>query len=490
MSSSPSSSPHTWDSQAGYVWSLIGSAVGFANVLSFSAKAYQNGGGAFMIPYLFALFTLGIPLLILEGLVGYHTKAPLVAAFGQTWGVRGKILGWLSVLACLTIGSFYVILTGYALAYVYFSGAGLIPEDSGSFFLNDFLKLSPSLTEPGAFSWSVFFSSLGVLGFSWLVLIRHIKDGIEKVCSLFMPLLAIMMAGFAVVVCFLPGGLQGWSYYLSPDFSRLWDPSLWRDVFGQLFFSLSLGLGIVVGYSRHTKKTMNIPRAMLYVALGDFAVSFISGGAIFGCLAHMSQVQGIPFQEVLTSSSPFDIGFVVFPKILSNFGPYLSQGFGALFFFCVFIAGITGVFSIIESIAGNIEIEFHFSRKKAVTITVGALLGFGLFFCMGNASHLIEALAPMVMGTNMLIGGLGLIFGFFYSPDTALARDPVWRSKSGSLGLNGLFLKYLAPGVLGLILMGTLFQEGMATRDLGLALRWVWFGLAFILARTLSKAPS
>src|ERR1700730_16242904 len=96
----------TWKSQTGYIWSLIGSAVGFANILSFSAKVYKNGGGAFLIPYLMALLILGIPMLILEGMIGSKWKLPIVGAYGQKWGSFGKTLGWLSVLACLTIGAF------------------------------------------------------------------------------------------------------------------------------------------------------------------------------------------------------------------------------------------------------------------------------------------------------------------------------------------------------------------------------------------------
>src|SRR5271156_6683476 len=101
MSSCAPTQPDTWKSQAGFVWSLIGSAVGFANILSFSAQVYKNGGGAFLIPYCMALFLLGIPLLILEGVIGNKTKAPLVTAFGNVWGNVGKTFGWLAVLACL-----------------------------------------------------------------------------------------------------------------------------------------------------------------------------------------------------------------------------------------------------------------------------------------------------------------------------------------------------------------------------------------------------
>src|SRR5262245_30333371 len=106
----------TWKSQAGFTWSLIGSAVGFANILSFSAQAYKNGGGAYLIPYFIALFILGIPLLILEGAIGYRMKTALVTAYNKAWGRAGKTLGWLAVIACLSIGGFYIVLTGYSVA--------------------------------------------------------------------------------------------------------------------------------------------------------------------------------------------------------------------------------------------------------------------------------------------------------------------------------------------------------------------------------------
>jgi NSS family neurotransmitter:Na+ symporter len=469
-----SSSSSGWKSQAGYVWAVMGSAVGFANVLSFSAQAYKNGGGAFLVPYFIALFILGVPLLILEGIIGQRTQSPLVTAYGQVWGRVGKMLGWLAVIACLSIGGFYIVLTGYSLGYTYFALTNSIGPDSQKFFLETFLKVTPSLKEFGSLSLLVFLPTLGTATLSYFVMVRSVREGIERVCSIFMPLLVLIMVTFAIVATCLPGGLDGWVYYLKPNFTRLGDPLLWRDVFGQLFFSLSLGLGIIVGYSRHTGKAANIPRALLYVALGDFAVSFISGAAIFACLSHMSLVTGTPFASLLTSDSSFEIGFIVFPKILAAFGPSLAQPIGTLFFFCIFIAGITGLFSITESIAGNIEVEFATSRKKAVLISLIAITCLSLLFSMGNASHLIDALAPMVIGTNMLIGGLMLIAAFQFN-SLEISRDPVWRT--GRWNLNRFFLRFVAPCILSAILIGNLTEE-FQSFDLAKGVRWTWFILA------------
>lgn len=482
-----SNNTSTWRSQSGYVWSLIGSAVGFANILSFSAQVYKNGGGAFMIPYVMALLLLGIPMLFLEGFIGYKWKLPVVSAYGKQWNQWGRIMGWLSVLACLTIGGFYIVLTGYSAAYTYFSAVNAIPEDSKGFFLQTFLKATDSIQNFGQLSLPIFFGTLAVAVLTWFVLVRHVKDGIEKVCSIFMPIMAVIMLLFAVIVCFLPGGLQGWVYYLKPDFSKLLDAGLWRDVFGQLFFSLSLGLGIIVGYSRHTAQKTNIVQAMIWVAIGDFAVSFIAGAAVFGFLAHISYVQNVPFNTILTSDSTFEIGFILFPKMLKFFGPLLSQIIGTIFFFCVFIAGITGVFSIVESITGNVEVEFKQTRRQAVTWVIGALMTLATLFCMGNASHIIDALVPMVLGTNMLIGGLALIMAFGYGK-TKYSNASIWDSKEEKSFF--LFsLRYIAPCLLGIILIANLWHD-FQNFDFMKGIRWSWLVIALTISGILSALTS
>ena len=468
-----------WKSQAGYIWSVLGSAVGFANILSFSAQTYKNGGGAFLIPYFLALFILGIPLLVLEGVIGQRSGLPLVSAYGQVFGRLGRSLGWLAVIACLSIGGFYIVLTGYSLAYTAFSAMGSIPEDSKSFFLQNFLQISPSLGEFGGLSLPVLLPTLGVALMAWFVMSRSVRDGIEKVCSIFMPLLVVIMVLFAILASCLPGGLQGWVYYLKPVFSRLLEPSLWRDVFGQLFFSLSLGLGIIVGYSRHTKQDIDLRKALLFVALGDFFVSFISGAAIFAAISHISFVMGVPFHAVLSTDSTFEIGFIVFPKILGALGIF-ARPIGTIFFFCIFIAGITGVFSIVESIAGNIEVELNTTRKRSVLFSLGVISLLAFLFSMGNASYLIDALAPMVIGTNMLIGGLALIAIFLFASQK-ISQDRIWEGS-----LNRVFLRYLAPCILALILTGNLIEEFNAFTAATL-IRWAWFGLALIASAMLAR---
>lgn len=472
-------------SHYGYIFSMMGSAIGFANILSFSARCYKNGGGAFLIPFIIAMAVVGLPMLFLEGIVGQRFTLPVVSAYGKAAGRTGKFFGWLSVIACATIGAFYTVLTGWSLAYTGFAAMDIIPQDSASFFLNDFLGVSSGLTDFGNFSPLIFLVTAAITTFTWFVLVRNIQEGIETVCSFFMPALAFLISIFAIAVCFLPGASIGFSYFLQPDFSKLFDFTLWREVFGHVFFSFSLGLGIVVGYSRYTDQSINIPRAMVCVAMGDFFISFIAGLTIFGCVGFMSHCSGIPFAEIVTSDSTFEMGFVIFPMVLKCFSPIAALVIGTLFFFSVFIAGITGVFSIVESIAGNIQVEFAMRRKAAVGVSTLVIALFSALFCMGNSTYVIGALEPMVLGNNMLIGGIAEIAIFMYT--TKLISDhKIWFHNDKRTWAYYCIIS-VVPLILSTILIGSLITEVQSGMDASCLVRWSWLAAACITSIILAQ---
>ncbi|MGE3954718.1 MAG: sodium-dependent transporter [Parachlamydiales bacterium] len=477
-------SPTNFKKESGFIWSMMGSAIGFANLLCFSAQCYKNGGGAFLIPFILAMALVGLPMLVLEGTIGNKMRLPIVSAFGVVAGRTGKVFGWLSIIAVATIGAFYAVLTGYSVAYAYFSATSSVPSDTSTFFMKTFLQDSGSPFIMGAFSIPIFLATAAVCLFSCVVLGKNIRSGVERLCSTFLPLLCILVALFATVVAFLPGALEGFAYYLRPDFSKLANPALWRDVFGQVFFSFSLGLGIVTGYSRHTGSTTSIARAMLFVALGDFLVSLIAGFAIFGCVGYLSTTTGTPVSSLIQSDSSFEMGFVIFPMILKAFGPILEPIVGVLFFFCVFIAGITGVFSIMESIMGNIQLEFGRKRTAAAFFTTALLFVMAIPFCFGMGQPLIGALAPMVLGNNMLIGGLAEIAVFMYLAKE-IRDEEVWLKGSGRT-LYYHLLRLFVPLVLALILISSVMAELAGGIQAPQWISWGWLGGALLLSYRLS----
>jgi neurotransmitter:Na+ symporter, NSS family len=483
--SSPTTS--SWNSDKGYIWSLLGSAIGFANILGFGSQCYRNGGTAFLIPFFAALFMLGIPMLILEGILGQKTKKPLISTYGYFLGKRWKFFGWLAVCAVTTIGAFYIVLTGWAIAYTFYAAIGGIPQDSVTFFTKTFLNSTGNIFDRGETSWPIIASTVAVSIFSWYVLSKNIRTGIEKWCSFFLPLLVGLIALFSITVSFLPGAVDGFWLYIRPDLSKLADFTIWRDVFGQLFFSLSLGLGIVVGYSCYTKESTDIQKAMFQVALGDFAISFMSGFIIFGCMGYLANNTGSSFEKIVSTHSTFEIGYIIFPTIFHTFGSVGGKILGTVFFFSVFIAGITGVFSIIESIVGNIQSEFQTARSRAVAATMIIITLLTIPFCMGNGTAIIGALEPMVMGNNMLIGGIVQIVAFMFL--TPQIRDhEVWWTADNKRRLSYYALKYPSLAILTITLSIILMQDFMEGLTISVIIRWGWFVGASILSIALSSA--
>ena len=199
----------------------------------------------------------------------------------------------------------------------------------------------------------------------------------------------------------------------------------------------------------------------------------------------MSHQTGIPFHEIVTSDSTFQMGFIIFPQIIQVFSPWLQPIVGALFFFCVFIAGITGVFSIVESVAGNIEVEFATSRKTSMSVTIIIMLAMSSVFCMGNGVHILGALQPMVLGYAFLIGGLAQIYTFMIV-DQTIKHDNLWYKTNNKPRLSYYLVKYIGFAFLALNLAGGLYEEAIEQWTPAHVLRWGW--LAFVVIFSICAA--
>ena len=469
-----------WQSNIGYIWAMIGAGVGFGPILSFSSRCYFNGGGAFLIPLAVAVVVLGFPLLILEGVIGQQFQLPLVAAYGRVGGKLGRFFGWLAVFGVLSIGSYYCVITAWTIAYIYYAGMDMIPADTATFFTQTFLGDSGALTTIGSISVPIVLSIICISAVTWIVTVRSIKKGIEKFCSVFLPLLFVLLIGLLTFISFLPGAWTGFSYFLQPEFSQLLRPEIWLAAFGHVFFSLSLALAIIVGYSRYTDKSVNIAQSMLWVVIAEICTSIVAGLVIFGGIGYMAHIQQVPFTSVITSSL-FGLGFIVFPKVILLFPLALRIIIGSIFFFCVFIAGITGMFAIVEAAAGNFEVELSWTRHKAISITTFAIFCMALLYSGGNGAYIIDALDAMVAGFNIIISGLAEIIFFMYCAPQILAHT-VWFSRPGVRAFRYYALRYAAPVALLLVLISSFATELSANFTIVHAIRWGWLLVASILA--------
>lgn len=252
-----------WSSRLGFLLAGIGSAVGLGNVWRFPYITGQNGGGAFLIPYVISVLLLGIPLMMLEISVGRHFKRSVVSSMRS---INGRLtwVGLFVVLVALLVLSYYLVVTGWTFAYFLYALSGTEPV------FEEFTRTYNSL---------LFFVVVTVL--MALIVARGIRGGIERTNQLLVPAFVILLLLLAVYALALPRAVDGVLFYLTPDFTRLSDYSVWLAAFGQAFFSLSVGSGILITYGSYLDESVSLPSNMGIIALTDSFISFISGLVIF-----------------------------------------------------------------------------------------------------------------------------------------------------------------------------------------------------------------
>ncbi|HEC81692.1 MAG TPA: sodium-dependent transporter, partial [Thermoplasmatales archaeon] len=245
-----------WDSRFAFIMAAIGSAVGLGNVWRFPFVCYKNGGGAFLIPYFVALFTAGIPLMILEFSVGHLFRGLPPQCFKKT-GKKLEWIGWWTTLIPFIVASYYVVVMAWCFSYMIYSLDLRWGADAGNFFLNIFLGTTSSPFIIDGFRIPVLLGLIAIWTSIFLILYKGVKR-IGKVVAITVPLPTILLIILTIRGLTLPGAMQGVSYYLTPDFSKLLHGDVWLAAYAQVFFSLSLAQGILITYASFLKKKSDI----------------------------------------------------------------------------------------------------------------------------------------------------------------------------------------------------------------------------------------
>ncbi|KML05076.1 sodium-dependent transporter [Rossellomorea marisflavi] len=349
-------------SRAGFIMAAVGSAIGLGNIWRFPAVAYENGGGAFFIPYLFALLTAGIPLLIMEFSIGhkYRGSAPL-----SYFRMNKKVewLGWWQVAIAFIISTYYSVIIAWALSYSVFSVNQSWGSNTESFLFNDYLKLTVDPGQTGSIVPGVFIPLLIVWAVTLGILFRGVKKGIEVANKIFIPLLVVIFLLIVIRAVTLPGALTGLDAFFKPDFSLIADPGVWVAAYGQIFFSLSIAFAIMVTYSSYLPKKADITNSAFITGFGNSGFELLAGIGVFAALGFMAQSQGLSIDEVVAGG--VGLAFVVFPEIINSF-PAFNAFFGILFFVSLVLAGLTSLISISETYIAAVSEKFGISRNKAV----------------------------------------------------------------------------------------------------------------------------
>lgn len=470
-----------WSSRTAFIFAAVGSAVGLGNVWRFPYVAYENGGGAFLIPYFVALFTAGIPLVILEMGLGqrFQGSAPLAL-----FRVNKKFewVGWWALGVCAVIAIYYAVIMAWCWNYIVFSLNQAWGADADSFFYRQFLNLSDGPGHIGAISIPV----LITLALTWIVIYWIIYKGVGrvgKVVMLTVPLPVILIFILFIRGITLPGAIEGLAYYLTPDFSKLLDPDIWLAAYGQVFFSVGLGWGILIAYASYRDKKDELVNNSFILALSDCGFSFFAGMAVFSILGYLAAISGKPVSDV--AAAGFGLAFVAYPTAISQL-PFLQSLFGIIFFLMLLTLGIDSAFAMVEAIIAGFIDKWNISKKTAAGIFCSAGFVLGLLFTTPGGFYWLDIFDHWAGHYGLAAVGLMecIVIGWFMNTDDF--RREINSISDFAVGRWWIWaVKYITPFILGLSIILDLISE--FTSNYGDYPFWAlitggWFQVAALIA--------
>jgi len=380
----PKKKRDSWGNRLGVIMAVAGSAIGLGNFLRFPAKVASNGGGAFMIPYFISLLLLGIPLMWIEWTLGRygggfgHGTAPGI--FHSLWRKNRfiKYFGVIGIFGPFVIFLYYTYIEAWTLAYSFFAVTGkyhgLATQESMQSFLRGFQGLETNQFFHGIGYAYVFFVITFILNI--VVVYYGIKGGIERLCKIALPVLLVF--GIVLLIrVFMLGApdpahpdwniSNAWGFFWNPDFSALQSAKVWLEAAGQIFFTLSVGIGVILTYASYLSKGDDVVLSGLSASsMNEFAEVIIGGSIIIpAAFVFFGPAQ---IQEI-ARSGVFNLGFVTMPLILNKLP--VAVFFSFLWFFLLFLAGITSAVSLAQPVISFLEDEFDISKKKAVVLFGG-----------------------------------------------------------------------------------------------------------------------
>lgn len=471
-----------WGSRIGVILAVAGSAVGLGNFLRFPGNAAANGGGAFMIPYFLSLLLLGIPLCWAEwnmgrfgGVRGFHSCPGIFNAIWRT--PMSKYFGALGLIIPLVIYMFYVVIEAWCLGYAYYYVTGSIVEECGK-DATQYDAFFKSFVGQNADGSAVGFGNLLI----WVVLItfvlnfiliyRGITRGIETFCKIAMPIMVI--CALCVLVRVLTLGtpdpekpdqsvLGGLGFMWNPNLKALWEPETWMAAAGQIFFSISVGFGIIVNYASYLRRNDDIVLSGLTAATTNEFFEVCLGGLI------TLPAAVIFLGTSMNINSTFDLGFKSLPVVFANMP--LGQFFGFVWFFMLFLAAMTSSLSMLQPVIAFFEEGFDLPRKASVAILgMLGLVGSGIViyfskdlialdtfdFWVGTALIYVLAMIQVFMYSYIFGSRAGWTEAIKhpgqYVRATASRKANEWRQKQAHIGAHiripnvvTFVLKYISP---------------------------------------------
>ena len=373
----------SWSGKWAFILAAAASAVGLGNMWRFPYLAAKYGGGTFLLTYVVLVFTFGVSLLLLETALGRKTGQSAIGAF-KAFGKKYAFIGILASAVPFIITPYYCIIGGWVTKY---TAAYLVngPEalaDGGDFFTGFITSNAES------YIWMLVFMAI-----VFVIVGLGVKGGIEKANLFMMPALIIMAVAIAIYTLTMPGAVEGALYYLTPDFSKF-SPELVIGALGQMFYSLSLAMGIMITYGSYLDKKSSLTQSVARIGGFDIGVSFLAGLMIVPA-AFVAMGSG----EAVAANSGPSLMFVILPTVFADMGGAATV-VGFLFFLLVLFAALTSAISLTETCTSIVQDGAGWSRKKALCAVIGVVTVAGIFVNLGyNGLSFIE---PMGEGSTLL----------------------------------------------------------------------------------------
>lgn len=364
-----------WGSRVGLILAMAGNAVGLGNFLRFPVQAMQNGGGAFIIPYLVCFLLMGIPLLWVEwssgrfgGSRGHHSTPFILQSMDrrQFW----KYVGVFGIFTNLAVAAYYCYLESWALGWVWHSATGSFGgqnQNEVAGFFGDYVGLKNN--EPIVF-WII------CLALNTWILSRGLKGGIEKAAKIGMPLLLLFGVVLAIQAVSIKAGengaifdgTEGLNFLWTPDYDSIWSGKVWMAAAGQIFFTLSLGMGSIQCYASYIRKKDDIALNAASAGFMNGFVEIVLGASVLIPIA--VGYLGVDKVVEMTKEGGLGLGFKTLPYLFEQWGPVMAVIAGVMWFGLLFFAGVTSSLAMGTPVMGFLQDEFGFKRKNAA-ITFG-----------------------------------------------------------------------------------------------------------------------
>lgn len=390
-----------WGTRAGFILAAVGSAIGLGNIWRFPYVAYDNGGGAFFLPYLIALFTAGIPILIMEFTMGHKFRGSAPTTFFRM-NKKSEFVGWFQVFVSFGISTYYAVIIAWAIAYSIFAFNLSWGDDTGAFLMGDYLQAG----DPGKFGGlvpSVFIPLVIVWAVVLSVLFKGVKKGIEVANKIFIPTLVVLFLIIVIRAVTLEGAAEGLNAFFQPSWSQLGDPSVWTAAYTQIFFSLSICFAIMITYSSYLPKKSDITNNAFITGLSNSSFELLAGIGVFSAIGFVAVTTGSGIDEF--AGDGVGLAFAIFPQIINQM-PFLSGFFGFLFFASLVLAGLSSLISICETYIAAFQEKFNISRTKAVAVGGGLSALISIIYATEGGVHFLTAVDRYVLTVGVGLGGL------------------------------------------------------------------------------------